>query len=380
MICALVKAGRRVGVTATSHKVIRNLLEAVAREAERQQMQVRLGHRQNSQDDPRHGRIARFGDNGGAREAIAGRAVDVMGGTAWLWSRQDFANAVDVLFVDEAGQMALANALAASQAAPALVLLGDPQQLEQPQQASHPDGVGVSALEHVLAGHRTMPAERGLFLPVTWRLGSELCAFTSEVFYEGRLAPRPGLERQRLSGTVRFDGAGLHVVEAQHDGCRSASDEEAETVAAIVEQLLQPGASWVDGDGREHALAPADLLIVAPFNAHVNRIEERLAASVRTAAVRVGTVDRFQGQEAPVVIYSMACSRPEDAPRGLEFLYNLNRLNVATSRARCACILVANPRLFEPDCRTPGQMQLASALARYRELAAGRRPTGNRVS
>jgi uncharacterized protein len=282
-----------------------------------------------------------------------------------LWAREDAADTLDVLFVDEAGQMSLANVLAVAQAARSVVLLGDPQQLDQPATASHPDGIGISALEHVLGGAQTMPEDSGLFLPNTWRLAPAICRFTSEVFYEGKLHSKPGLENQRLAGAGPFDGAGLSWIPAEHDGNQNSSSEEVEIVARVVDHLLAPGAMWIDEDGVERQLTGNDLRIVAPYNAQVNRLAERLVGR----NVPVGTVDKFQGQEAPVVIYSMATSRPEDAPRGMEFLYSLNRLNVATSRARSAAILVASPRLFEPDCRTPRQMRLANALCRYRELA-----------
>ena len=366
MIVELVRQGRRVGVTATSHKVIRNLLRAVVKEAQAQGVGVRIGHRVNDPDDDDPGVVEQFTKNELAHDALAGGKIDVLGGTAWLWSRPEFANSADVLFVDEAGQMSLANALAVSQAARSLVLLGDPQQLQQPQQGSHPDGTDVSALDHVLGAHKTMPAERGLFLPVTWRLAPSICDFTSEVFYESKLTPRAGLERQRLKDLP----AGLYVVDVDHDGCRNASAEEADAVASLVEGFLQADAAWVDRDGISARMTADDVLVVAAYNAQVTRVQERLGrAGGPAAGVRVGTVDRFQGQEAPVVIYSMATSAPEDAPRGMEFLYSLNRLNVATSRARCVCVLVASPRLFEPACGTPRQMQLANALARYREMA-----------
>ncbi len=174
------------------------------------------------------------------------------------------------------------------------------------------------------------------------------------------------MEKQRLVGAGRFDGAGLFVVDVEHDGCRNSSEEESLVVARLVSDLLS-GARWIDEEGKDCPLTADDILVVAPYNAHVARLQDQLGAVARD--VRVGTVDKFQGQQAPVVIYSMATSRPEDAPRGMEFLYSLNRLNVATSRAKCACVLVANPRLFEPECRTPRQMQLANALARYREMA-----------
>jgi uncharacterized protein len=368
MICDLVRAGKKVGVTATSHKVIRNLLDAVAREASKRGLRVRLAHKLSNGDGEEedagvHVPVTLVYENDDALRLLQRGQTDVLGGTAWLWARPELRKQVDVLFVDEAGQMSLANALAVAPAANSLVLLGDPQQLEQPQKGTHPDGVGVSALQHLLGEHETMPPERGEFLPETWRFGSPICAFTSELFYDSRLRPTPklDLERQRLTGGP-IDGAGLFLCEVAHEGNRNASDEEVDVVARLVERLLAPGSQWIDARGAARPLTQDDVLVVAPYNAHVSRLSGRLR-------VEVGTVDRFQGREAPVVIYSTATSRPEDAPRGMEFLYSLNRLNVATSRARCAAIVVASPRLFEPECRSPRQMQLANALCRFREMA-----------
>ena len=149
----------------------------------------------------------------------------------------------------------------------------------------------------------------------------------------------------------------------EHEGNQSSSDEEVDVIEGIVRELTASGVSWVDQDGKSLPIYMKDILIVAPYNAQVFRLSERLPTG------RIGTVDKFQGQEAPVVIYSITTSSPEDAPRGMEFLYSLNRLNVATSRARCVCILVANPKLFEPECRTPRQMKLANALCRYLEMS-----------
>ena len=365
MICALVRQGRKVGVTATGHKVIQNLLQAVAKAANEKKQTVRLAHKNDEGEGDPPPPIVGLAGNEEPLAALQSGMADVVGGTAWLWSREEYAGAVDVLFVDEAGQMSLANVLAASGAAGSIVLLGDPQQLDQPQKGTHPEGVGASALEHVIGDHPTIPPERGLFLPVTWRLAPSLCAFTSELFYDGKLGSKPGLERQRLAGAAGLEGSGLRVVSVEHDGNRNFSVEEVEVVAGLVERLTAPGSRWVDEDGREAPMTGADVLVVAPYNAQVIRLAERLEGT----GVQVGTVDKFQGREAPVVLYSMATSRPEDAPRGMEFLYSRNRLNVATSRARCAAFLVASPRLFEPECRTPRQMRLANALCRYRELA-----------
>lgn len=366
MICALVNQGKRVGVTATSHKVIRNLLDAVGQAARKAQTAVKLGHKKEESEEPENDApVEMFESNEDALHALQSGSVAVLGGTAWLWARPEFAGAVDVLFVDEAGQMSLANVLAVSPAARSIVLLGDPKQLDQPQKGSHPEGVGASALQHILGEDQTIPSDRGIFLPVTWRLAPSICSYTSELFYESRLQPKAGLERQQLTGVGALSGSGLWVVEVDHDGNRNSSNEEVEAVAELVTRLTAAGAHWIDEDDQAKRMTSGDILVVAPYNAQVSRLTERLEST----GVRVGTVDKFQGLEAPVVIYSMATSRPEDAPRGMEFLYSLNRLNVATSRARCAAFLVASPRLFEPECRTPRQMKLANALCRYRELA-----------
>jgi superfamily I DNA and/or RNA helicase len=242
-------------------------------------------------------------------------------------------------------------------------LLGDPQQLEQPLKGTHPDGAAASALEHLLAGAKTIPPNQGLFLSQTWRLHPSICSFTSELFYEDRLESRPGLEQQRIKGHPWLGEHGLWFVPVEHEGNQNISPEEVGQVAGIVQSLLQPGVVWTSKDGASRPLKLDDILIVSPYNTQMSGIADRITGA------RVGTVDKFQGQEAPVVIYSLTTSSPEDAPRGMEFLYSLNRFNVATSRARALCILVGNPRLFEPECRSPRQMQLANALCRYWEMA-----------
>jgi uncharacterized protein len=373
MIVALARQGLRVGVTGTSHKVIRNLLEAVLKEAAEQAVGVRCGHKVGSDSDDELA-IEDFTDNGKAIAAIRAGAINVLGATQWLWARPEVEALVDVLFVDEAGQMSLANALAASLSARSVVLIGDPQQLEQPQQASHPDGAEVSGLDHILQGHQTIGDEQGIFLPETWRLAPRICRFTSEVFYENKLHALDALKHQKLAGTAALDGAGLWLVPVEHHGNQNSSPEEQAAVEQLVDRLLKPAAVWINKQEVAEALAPKHILIVAPYNAQVGLLSERLAPR----GIRIGTVDKFQGQEAPVVIYSMATSSPDDAPRGMEFLYSLNRLNVASSRARCACIIVASAKLLQPDCKSPKQMQLANGLCRYVELATALSLPANR--
>jgi predicted RecB family nuclease len=365
MICDLLGAGRKVGVTAVGHKVIRNLLKEVVRAAEDAGQTICCIQKPGSEQPDDCPRIIHATGNEDALARLLQPGPKVVGGTAWLWSREDMFESVDVLFVDEAGQMSLADVVASSQAARNLVLLGDPQQLDQPVQGCHPEGIAVSALQHFLQGQETMPANRGLFLGETWRLHPDICAFTSELFYERRLASRPGLERQALvdgaGGTAVLVGSGLWLVPVEHEGNQVCCHEEVEEVARLVNLLC--GGHWVDRGGNVYELRLEDILIVCPYNAQVAAVGDRVPGA------KVGTVDKFQGQEAPVVIYSMASSSAEEAPRGMEFLYSPNRLNVATSRARAACLLVASPLLLEPDCRTPRQMQLANAFCRYNELA-----------
>jgi predicted RecB family nuclease len=361
MICALVQAGKRVGITAISHKVIRKLLDDVVKIANQNAMNgIRCGHRNKTSSSS--GPVLEFANNDETLQALQAGTANVLGATSFVWSKAAFIGAVDVLVVDEAGQMALAGVLACSASTQSIILLGDPQQLEQPTRGSHPEGSDVSALGHVLEHSKTIDPKLGLFLAQTRRLHPDLCKFTSEVFYENRLVSHAGLERQRIDADEPFVGAGLWVIPVKHSGNQSHSDEEIEAIVSLVNSLTATGRMWTDGSGSQHPLSLDKILIVAPFNDQVNRLIQRLPAA------QIGTVDRFQGQEGAVVIYSMTASSSEDAPRGMEFLYDLNRFNVATSRARCACIVVASPRLFEPDCRTPRQVELANSLCRYVEL------------
>jgi len=364
MIAALVKAGKRVGVTAVSHKVISNLLTSTLEAADEIDVDMHCVQKIGELSEEEAEGITECGDNATPLQMLDDGEAQVAAGTVWMWAREEYSDALDVLFVDEAGQMSLANVLAVSPCARSVVLLGDPQQLEQPQQGSHPEGTEVSALQHVLGSDETMPPERGLFLEKTWRLHPSICEYTSKLFYETRLASMVGLEQQLLEGPTRYAGAGLWVEAVEHDGNQSSSEEEVERVEKVVADLLQGGVTWTNMMGETEPLKLDDILVVAPYNTQVANLQERLPDGAR-----VGTVDKFQGQEAPVVIYSMATSSPEEAPRGMGFLYSLNRLNVATSRAKCVCVLVVEPRLFEPECRSVRQMRLANGMCAFEDQA-----------
>lgn len=362
MICRLVEQGKKVGITANSHKVIRNLIDKVREAAI--EMNVDLSCVQKPKEmEPNQDRLVFAKDNGALFAALSGGQCQVAGATHFLWARADAQDTVDVLVVDEAAQMSLANVVAVAPCAKTLILLGDPQQLDQPTQGTHPDGTGVSSLEHVLQGSHTIAADRGLFLEKTWRLHPEICAFNSELFYDDKLTAKDGCASQTVNASGPVSGSGLRFLSVPHEGNKSASVEEADVVARLVEDILAGNPSWTDRDGSTHALTLKDIVIITPYNAQVFEIQQRLPGA------RVGTVDKFQGQEAPIAIFSMATSSHADAPRGMEFLYSANRINVAISRAQCLAVLVSSPDVFEAECKTPRQMQLANAFCRYLEIA-----------
>jgi len=364
MILALIKANKKIGITALSHKVIRELLEKVVKAATGLGERVTCVQKVTTVSGANDPSIMEVTKNEHVLSALNSGKAQIAAGTSWLWADESFAEAVDVLFVDEAGQLSLIDTLAVSQSAKNMVLLGDPQQLKQPQKGSHPEGTDVSALEHILNGEKTIRPEAGIFLNETWRMHPNVCALISELFYESRLNAKPDLINQTITSDTFINGAGLWMVPVEHEGNQNSSIEEAQRVVQIFNDLLYGNTFWTDKNKISNKIKLDDVLVIAPYNAQVLTLTK-----VLPEGARIGTVDKFQGQEAPVVIFSMTTSSPTDAPRGMEFLYSLNRLNVAISRSKSACVIVANPQLFEPDCKNPEQMRLANAFCRYLEMS-----------
>ncbi len=370
MIVELIGRGRRVGVAAQSHKAITNMLEAVSEAAVEAGVPLRAIQKCETGDELRNDAGVRLAANNEEVETgIRDGRFDLAAGTQWLFARPNMVDAVDVLFVDEAGQMSLANVIAMSGAARSVVLLGDPNQLPQVSQGVHPEGSGVSALEHLLGGAATIDDRLGVFLDTTWRMHPAVNGYISDTFYDGRLGTHPSTGLQRIeSDEPLLEGAGIRYIGIDHDGNGSRSREEAAAVADAVAAAL--GQPWTNRHGESDPIGVEDVIVVAPYNAHValihGEIERRLAPGLH---VRVGTVDKFQGQEGAIAIYSMASSSRDDAPRDMDFLYSRHRLNVAVSRARAIALVIASPRLLEADCRTPEQMRLVNALCRLVEEA-----------
>jgi len=338
MAIELMRRGQRVGVTSLSHKAIHKFLRDVRDAAVEQGFEFQ--GRKKCSDDPESRYEDEFVDCSSDNDDLRDEELQLVAGTSFLFSRED--QSVDTLFVDEAGQVSLADVLAVGTAARNVVLLGDPNQLSQVSQGSHPPGATASVLQHLLGGDETVAEGMGLFLGETFRMRPEVNEFISTTFYEGRLEPAPVTLERSVP-----DGNGIRYLPVEHEGNRTQSPEEAEAIAREIERL---------------AVAHEDVIVVAPYNAQVRCLREKLPHEVA-----VGTVDKFQGQQAPVVFYAMASSSSDDVPRGLDFLFSRNRLNVAISRAQCLAYLVCSPRLLDANCQTVEQMRLANALCRLVE-------------
>jgi uncharacterized protein len=377
------RAGRRVGITSLSHKAISKLLAEIEREAREQGFSFK-GRKKSSGEDTRY--EGPFVDSSDEWRDLLDPELQLVAGTSWLFARQEFSDRglaearpqqtsdrapaeagapapatsepfLDTLIVDEAGQVALADVVAVGHAARNLVLLGDPNQLPQVSQGAMPEEAKASVLGHLLGDQTTVPPERGIFLERTWRLRPELTAFTSEAYYAGRLEWEEVCARRSVAA-----GNGLVFRPVEHAANGQLSREEAREVAEAIGDLL--GTDHTDERGSTRPLTVDDVLVVTPYNAQVRALRQTVPAGVR-----VGTVDKFQGQEAPVVIVSLASSSGEEAPRGLAFVFNRNRINVATSRAQCRVELVCSPWLLEADCKTVEEMRLVNALCRFVERA-----------
>jgi superfamily I DNA and/or RNA helicase len=363
VIVALLQRGARVGVSSNSHKAINNLLAAVERRAAEEKVRFRGVKKCTGEETFLKGQIIEdVTDNG----AVIASGADLVDGTAWLFADPALDHALDYLFVDEAGQVALAHLIAMGTCAKNIVLLGDQMQLQQPIQGVHPGHSGESALDYLLEGQATIPADRGVFLGTTSRMHEDVCRFISDAVYDGRLHSHPHNQNQRLllkpSAHPELRATGIRFVAVDHRNCSQRSVEEASVVLDLYSSLLAQ--RYRDRDGLEHPMSAENILVVAPYNLQVNLLKQMLPG-----VARVGTIDKFQGQEAEVVIVSLATSSGEDLPRFMEFLYSKNRLNVALSRARSLALLVANPRLMAIRCRTVEQMELVNTLCWVHEYA-----------
>jgi uncharacterized protein len=371
-IVELLRQGKRVGITSNSHKAIDNLLEKVAEVARQEGVSMRGA------------KICPSGAEAGPPTSIPGvrrirgsgrffrdeepESFNLIAGTAWLFSSDAAIRLVDYLFVDEAGQVCLANVAAMSPSTGNLVLLGDQMQLEQPTEGAHPGDSGLSCLEYLLQDNATISDSKGIFLSTTRRMHPAICEVISSAVYDSRLVAHPENSKQVLIPpgqlTTTFQKrAGIVWCPVQHSGNSQASDEEVDAIEELVNTLLRCCVS--DKADSINVLTIRDILIVSPYNMQVRKIAARIPNA------RVGSIDKFQGQEAPVVILSMCASEGSSSARGLDFLFSRSRLNVAISRAKTLAFVIGSPELLETPCTSLTQMKLISFFCQIVEAGRG---------
>ena len=350
----------RIGVTAQSHKVIENVLDAVA-------LDTPLDHDLVGKVPSEEGKSVNYVDlpkDGQASFAVSRETTGyVLGGTVWDMTHRSRVGEgqFDLLVIDEAGQFSLAATIAAASSAQRILLLGDPQQLPQVSQGIHPAPVDGSALGHVIGEHAVLPEQFGYFLAESRRMDPAVTAPVSRLAYEGQLRSHPTTLGRSLDGV----SPGLHTVPVEHEDNATESPEEAAVVVGLVSRHL--GLPWRSApDAAPTPLDPDDLIVVTPYNAQVETIRAALDAAGHRR-VQVGTVDKFQGREAVIAIVSLAASSSVDVPRGMDFLLSRNRLNVSLSRAKWAAYLVHSPALVDYLPHTPDGLATLSAFIRLVE-------------
>ena len=275
------------------------------------------------------------------------------GGTAWAFSNEHVKDSFDYLFIDEAGQVSVANMIGMSQSCSNIILMGDQMQLGQPIQGTHPGESGMSILDYLLEDHATIPSDIGVFLPKTFRMHPNVCDMISRQVYEGKLSSDEVTHKHVVatSGPLITQPSGVCFVPVAHEGNTQGSPEEVAQITAIANELIG-SPYWLDPDGNERVIGWGDILFVAPYNYQVNLLRAALGDEAR-----IGSIDKFQGQEAPIVILSMCASDAADSPRGIDFLFSKNRLNVAISRAQALAIVVGNPKLAQTSVNSLKQME-----------------------
>jgi uncharacterized protein len=365
-IVSLLDGGNRVGVMSMSHKAINNLLKNVEEVAAEKGVQFSGIKKSSEEDHQLNGSVIVDSDK---NEEVCCGDHGLIGGTAWLFSRPEMEQKLDYLFVDEAGQVSLADIVATGLSAKNIVLVGDQMQLGQPTKGKHPGGSGVSGLDYLMGKWATVPDDRGVFLEHTWRLHPKLCSFISDAFYDGKLKSAECTYGQKLDLGDDLGGTlapfGLRFVSVEHKWNTQRSEEEAARVKDAYQALL--GRPWTNQKGETRPITTEDVLVVSPYNMQVNLLKRTLPPGAR-----VGTVDKFQGQEAAVVLVSMAASDADSAPRGIDFLFEKNRLNVALSRARCLSVVFCSPALLDVVCTELHRMMLVNSVCWADDFAAVR--------
>ena len=366
VIKSLIATGKRIGIMSNSHAAIMNLLEPLAEELPNTPI-VKIGGIESTKEfeekyPPEKYPNFKYRGSMSFTKTQPFESFEVIGATVYGFSKEiTHEQPLDYLFVDEASQVALANLVVASSAAKNIILMGDQMQLEQPIQGSHPGDAGASALEFMLKDHAVIPEDKGIFLERTYRMHQDVCQPLSEIVYEGKLQADDDNRHQAIviqSPTLITKQNGILPIMVKHSGNTQSSEEEVEQIKAIIAELKT--GKFINKEQQAEPITDKSILIVAPYNMQVNLLKEKLGPDYQ-----IGTIDKFQGQEAPVVIISMAVSDVDDSPRGLDFIFDKNRLNVAISRAKALAIVVANQGLNNCTVTNLAQMEKVGLFCKF---------------
>ena len=383
-ILQLVQQNHRIGIAANTHSAVEQLLQEIAAHAEEfgysSGSPLKILHKPKGSAanafSPRTDVVVVTASMKNDEVSTAAADHHIIASTSFLFTSKPMRNRIDILFIDEAGQLSLADTLGASLSTNNLVLVGDPQQLKQPTKAAHPGQSGLSGLEYINQDADVVPPNYGVLLRTTRRMHPTITKFVSEQVYEGKLLSDDACARQEIDGAGELSGSGLRWVPVHHRDCSTYSQEEVDVVVDIYYRTI--GATFTNKNGEKRSVTGEDLFVIAPYNHQVQRLRNQLEAHALSSnhgitkellKRRVGTVDKAQGDEAPIVIISYTSSSSEDIPRGMDFHYSKNRFNVAISRAKALAIVVANPGLLDVECKTIEQVKLANMLCRYEEVA-----------
>ena len=356
IILNLIKDKKKVGINSNSHKAINNLLLKIEELAAEENFKFEGFKKSSKEIDKFNGKNIRE-----SRIELVTKNCLIYAGTAWLFSDPRLDQKLDYVFIDEAGQVSLANSIAIATSTKNIVLIGDQMQLSQPIKGTHSKNSGKSSLNFLLEDHDTIPHNRGIFLDKTRRLNEKICKYVSDSFYESRLKPHAITYERKVSLSLKDIGnEGIYYLPATHSDCTQKSDEESKTIKKYFDKIK--GKEIVESS-KKSKITNDDVMVVAPFNMQVNNLTKVLGKGSR-----VGTIDKFQGQEAKIVFISMTSSDPENIPRHKEFFFSRNRLNVAISRAECVAVILFNPNLLLTQCQKINEMRLVNnfcKLLRY---------------
>ena len=367
IIIELIKKSKKIGITANSHKVIFNLLTKIE-ELSKDDFSFNGYHKSGSTPDKRFNDgkfIKNISDTKKMDLEFESLDADLFSGTAWCFSRPACDEKLDYLFIDEAGQLTTADVLAISLSAKNIVIIGDQMQLSSPISAVHPGDSGQSLPEYLLEGNDTISSNKGIFIDKSRRLHPKLRQFVSENFYDERLKNFDFTKKRKIIFSNKKDSlpeTGIVMIDANHrEVCRQKSEEEGKLVKKYYNELI--GSTFLDEKNNKKIMNEEDILVVAPYNVQVNYLK-----SILPKEAKIGTIDKFQGQQAPATIISMTTSDPESLPRNVDFFFSRNRLNVAISRSQCLSIIIMNKKILEIACKKIKHIHLVNTFMKLLEF------------